>query len=546
VSSQRAVGELLVEFRDRGFVKSMIVITHDLAILYQVADTILVMYAGKLAEKAPARPSSPHRVIRTHASSSRRSRRLASASTRRGWPGSRQATVIARAAGRLQVPRPLPARIREMRGGTALRRGRARPRGRVLEGRRLMLALDGVSKVYKVGTFGAKRLRAVNDVSFQVAPGEVVSLIGESGSGKSTIGRMVLGLSRATEGTIRFDGPGRLAPREGQPLVLRRRAGRLPGSVQLVQPDLQGRPGAHAAPQAYFSGHRPREWHAKLERVARGRRLEPGDVLDKYPHQLSGGQLQRMLIARRSCSTSAARRRRDHQHARRLDPDRRAEPARRPEDARLGILFITHDLSLGNYISRPHDDPARGEWSRWARPSVSSGTRSTRTRGRSCVGAAAAHEVEDVEADAVGADERRGPRRHARRGRARPLRRTGRDEAERRVTQLAGRRGDAAAASRGRTARRVERRRLALEPQPDRPARPRPAGEQHLQLRVVPFGDGFAGVFRVDDTRRADEPPRGRSADGIDWEIDAEPIAFAPRTSASPRPERSSTPTTRA
>ena len=54
VSSQRAVGELLVEFRDREFVKSMIVITHDLAILYQIADTILVMYAGKLAEKASA------------------------------------------------------------------------------------------------------------------------------------------------------------------------------------------------------------------------------------------------------------------------------------------------------------------------------------------------------------------------------------------------------------------------------------------------------------------------------------------------------------
>jgi peptide/nickel transport system ATP-binding protein len=54
VSSQRAVAELLVEFRDRGFVKSMIVITHDLSVLYQIADTILVMYAGKLAEKAPA------------------------------------------------------------------------------------------------------------------------------------------------------------------------------------------------------------------------------------------------------------------------------------------------------------------------------------------------------------------------------------------------------------------------------------------------------------------------------------------------------------
>ncbi len=54
VSSQKAVSELLVEFRDHGFVKSMIVITHDLAILYQIADTILVMYAGRLAEKAPA------------------------------------------------------------------------------------------------------------------------------------------------------------------------------------------------------------------------------------------------------------------------------------------------------------------------------------------------------------------------------------------------------------------------------------------------------------------------------------------------------------
>jgi peptide/nickel transport system ATP-binding protein len=54
VSTQRAVVGLLAEFRERSFVKSMIVVTHDLAILYQVADTILVMYAGKLVEKAPA------------------------------------------------------------------------------------------------------------------------------------------------------------------------------------------------------------------------------------------------------------------------------------------------------------------------------------------------------------------------------------------------------------------------------------------------------------------------------------------------------------
>jgi peptide/nickel transport system ATP-binding protein len=52
VSTQRAVAETLVSFREHGFVKSMIVITHDMSILYQIADSILVMYAGKLAEKA--------------------------------------------------------------------------------------------------------------------------------------------------------------------------------------------------------------------------------------------------------------------------------------------------------------------------------------------------------------------------------------------------------------------------------------------------------------------------------------------------------------
>lgn len=54
VSTQRAVGEMLMEFRNRQFVKSMIVITHDLSILAQIADSILIMYAGKLAEKADA------------------------------------------------------------------------------------------------------------------------------------------------------------------------------------------------------------------------------------------------------------------------------------------------------------------------------------------------------------------------------------------------------------------------------------------------------------------------------------------------------------
>ena len=52
VSTQKAVAEMLVGFRDREYVKSMIVITHDMSILYQIADSIMIMYAGQLAEKA--------------------------------------------------------------------------------------------------------------------------------------------------------------------------------------------------------------------------------------------------------------------------------------------------------------------------------------------------------------------------------------------------------------------------------------------------------------------------------------------------------------
>ena len=55
VSSQKAVAEMLVEFRDREIVKSLIVITHDISILYQIADSILIMYAGQLVEKAPTK-----------------------------------------------------------------------------------------------------------------------------------------------------------------------------------------------------------------------------------------------------------------------------------------------------------------------------------------------------------------------------------------------------------------------------------------------------------------------------------------------------------
>ena len=199
VSTQRAVAELLVEFRDRGFVKSMIVITHDLSVLYQIADTILVMYAGKLAEKAPAgddrrRAAAPvHAAAALVAARGRRALRRAAAarasragrrrcSTRRPAAASRARCPLAidavRASSR-RSRRSSPARVRA--AGRRPPDARARHLLQGLPGRRVRLAAS-----CSPSATSASPSR----------PGEVVSLIGESGSGKSTIGKMILRLLR--------------------------------------------------------------------------------------------------------------------------------------------------------------------------------------------------------------------------------------------------------------------------------------------------------------------------------------------------------------
>ena len=133
VSTQKAVAETLVDFRDRHYVKSTIIITHDLSLVYQIADSIIVMYAGRLAERAPtdalvATPTSLHPAAAVGPARGRgplRHRRL------EGIPGS---PVAARPAHGLPVPGPLPAGLRQVRRTAAVPGGGARPPRRLLEG----------------------------------------------------------------------------------------------------------------------------------------------------------------------------------------------------------------------------------------------------------------------------------------------------------------------------------------------------------------------------------------------------------------------------
>jgi ABC-type oligopeptide transport system ATPase subunit len=216
-----------------------------------------------------------------------------------------------------------------------------------------MLQVEGVSKVFKAGFFGKTELTAVSNVSFTIAPGEVVSLIGESGSGKTTVGRMILRLAPATAGTITFD------DRDVSTLG-RRELRRYYAHVQGVFQD----PFSSYNPvykidrvlgmirSSYLRDLSADAWNAKLRASLEAVALEPADVLGKYPHQLSGGQLQRLMIARAlllELKFLVA-----DEIISMLDASTRIDVLNLLGDLKqrgVGILFITHDLSLGNYIS---------------------------------------------------------------------------------------------------------------------------------------------------------------------------------------------------
>jgi peptide/nickel transport system ATP-binding protein len=216
-----------------------------------------------------------------------------------------------------------------------------------------MLELRRISKVYKVGTFGGKELHAVSDVSFDVKDGEVVSLIGESGSGKSTIGKMILRLISVSSGEIVFDGVD-VSTLERASLKDYRRSvqGVFQDPFSSYNPIFKADRAFQIIRQEFFPGMTGAEWSDKVDRSLEAVGLNPEHVLDKFPHQLSGGQLQRFLIARAlllDISFLVA-----DEIISMLDASTRIDVLNLLADLKsdgLSVLFITHDLSLGYYIS---------------------------------------------------------------------------------------------------------------------------------------------------------------------------------------------------
>ena len=210
-----------------------------------------------------------------------------------------------------------------------------------------MLQIDGLSKSFPIrNALGLRKgqVDAVRDVSFSVRKGEVYGLAGESGSGKSTIARMVVGLSTPTGGRILVDGndiSGHARTREHRRTV--QMVFQNPGSSLNPRRTIGQSVSVPLVSFGYPRAQRQRRIAELLEMVHL-----PAEFAQRYPNELSGGQKQRVAIARALAvepklivldePTSA------------LDVSVQARVIELLEDLcrrfELTFLFISHDLSL--------------------------------------------------------------------------------------------------------------------------------------------------------------------------------------------------------
>jgi peptide/nickel transport system ATP-binding protein len=293
---------------------SLLLISHDLAAVARLVERVAVLYAGKLIEVGPtadvlARPRHPYTwgllnayPNMTTARDLRGIRGLLPdpanpPSGCRFHPRCTQAVERCRWEEPALQPLPSPA------GGGATETG-----GRLiachLGGLQTLLRADGLHKVFSVngGSRPAseeERVEAVREASLEVLEGEVVALVGETGSGKTTLGRLLVGLLEADGGRVIFEGQDLAAVNGRHRKALRRR-------IQLVAQD----PFEAVSPRLTVSeivrepldvqrigtlGEREKKVRQALGAV--GLPMEPA-FLARRAHELSGGQLQRVAIAR--------------------------------------------------------------------------------------------------------------------------------------------------------------------------------------------------------------------------------------------------------
>lgn len=219
----------------------------------------------------------------------------------------------------------------------------------------MTITVSGISKIYPARKRGEKPVQAVDDVSFTLVPGESLALVGASGSGKSTIAKMITGVERPTTGQIT------LGDKRIDQMKSKRALRALHADVQMVFQD----PYAALNPlhTVEYTLTRPILNYTNLRGAAARKRvlelletvgLTPVETFAaKLPHQLSGGQRQRAVIARALASNPKVLV--ADEPVSMLDMTLRAGILALLDDLRVrlnvSMLYITHDLLSARLIT---------------------------------------------------------------------------------------------------------------------------------------------------------------------------------------------------
>ncbi|MGC9071297.1 MAG: ABC transporter ATP-binding protein [Acidilobus sp.] len=211
--------------------------------------------------------------------------------------------------------------------------------------------VEGLTKVFSTGFFRTTRIYALNNIAFDVREGEVLSIVGESGSGKSTLLKILLKVEKPTSGTVLYRG----APLEDWD---NRRYWKEVQAI-LQDPYSSFNPFYRVSRPLYMAAKTYMPEASEADRLKAIREaldfvgLDPNEVLYKYPHQLSGGQLQRLMIAR--ALVIRPRVLLADEPVSMIDASLRANILnllfKLKTEQGMSVLFVTHDLSLASYIA---------------------------------------------------------------------------------------------------------------------------------------------------------------------------------------------------
>jgi ABC-type glutathione transport system ATPase component len=213
-----------------------------------------------------------------------------------------------------------------------------------------ILEVRNITKVYNVR--GAGQIAALSDVSFTLESGRTLGLVGQSGSGKSTIAKILTQLERPTGGEVLLDGAP--IPRRGKGLRTYRQQLRMVFQDPFASLNPYHSIRYHLERPLRLDGVVPKgETEAEVRRLLERVRLDPDAVIDRRPHELSGGQRQRVAIARALASHPSILV--ADEPVSMLDVSIRLGVLNLLADLQreegLGVLYITHDLATARHFS---------------------------------------------------------------------------------------------------------------------------------------------------------------------------------------------------